>query len=177
MIRESTHEPSLDQRLADITSVHHVYLRRQTHRIEQIVEEIAKYNDAGNAIVIDMRQLVGGLRACVESQLAMEDEVLFPMILRLQQQTVISKCRAGMIRSRIVLAERDLARIRGVVLRLRDLAEEFLSPRGPCEACHELLPVVRALLIDLREHTRKESEIVFPWAVAREAELAEAKAK
>jgi iron-sulfur cluster repair protein YtfE (RIC family) len=167
-------ERALEGWIAELTAGHHVYLRKQTLRIEQIVGEIAGYNDAGNAITIDMHQLSGGLRACVESQLAMEEEVLFPMILRLQQQTVISKCRAGMIRSRVLLAERDLARIRGVVLRLRDLAEEYLSPRGPCEACHELLEVVRALLKDLREHTRKESEIVYPWAVAREVELAEA---
>jgi len=166
-------ERSLDEWIADITAVHHACLRRQTGRIAQIVGEIASYNEAGNAIVMEMQQLIGGLCACVESQLAMEEEVLFPMLLRLQEQTVISKCRAGMIRGRVMLAERELARIRGVVLRLRDLAEESLSPGGPCEACHELLHVVRALRADLSEHTRKESEILFPWAVERESELAE----
>lgn len=166
-------ERSLQEWIADLSGGHHVYLRRQTRRIEQIVREIADFNEAENPIVTDMQQLVGGLRQCVEAQLAMEEEILFPMLARLQEQTVISKCRAGIIRARVVVAERDLARIRGVVLRLRDLAEEFMSPRGPCEACHELLSLVRALLADLREHTRKESEILFPWAVAREAELAE----
>jgi hypothetical protein len=27
------------------------------------------------------------------------------------------------------------------------------------------------MLADLREHTRKESEFLFPWAIAREAAL------
>jgi iron-sulfur cluster repair protein YtfE (RIC family) len=76
-----------------------------------------------------------------------------------------------MIRSRIGMAERDLARIRGVITRLKELAHEHLSPNGPCEACHELLSVIDELLGDLREHTRKECEVLFPWAIEREAAL------
>jgi regulator of cell morphogenesis and NO signaling len=157
--------------IAQISSTHHVYLRHQVHRIEQIVGEIVAGNEAGNPVVIDMQQLMGGLRACVESQLSMEEQVLFPMLLRLQEQTSISRCRSGMIKSRVAIAERDLARIRGVVLRLRDLTRELLSPDGPCEICHELLGLIEALLTDLREHTRKKTEILFPWAVAREAAI------
>ena len=64
----------------------------------------------GDPVTADLRQLIGGLRACVESQLSMEESVLFPMLLRLQEQTLITPCRAGMIRGRVSQAERDLAR-------------------------------------------------------------------
>ena len=162
---------SVEQCLSDLVATHHAYLRRQVGEIERVVRDIIAFGDGAHPVAVDMQQLIGGLRTCVESQLSMEEEILFPMLVRLQEQTVISKCRNGIIRSRVMQSERDLARIRGVVLRLRDLAEEFISPHGPCEACHELLDLIRALLADLREHTRKESQVVFPWAIEREKAL------
>lgn len=156
----------------DVVSTHHAFLRRQLPRIDAIAGDILAYDGADEPALVEIRQLIGGFRACVEQQLDREEKVLFPMLRRLEEQTVVTKCHAGMIRSRIVMAERDLARIRGVIARLRELTHEHLSPAGPCEACHELLAVVDEVLTDLREHTRKECEVLFPWAVAREEELA-----
>jgi regulator of cell morphogenesis and NO signaling len=158
--------------IADIVGNHHAHLRAQLPRIESVAADIVTYGDAGDPILAEIRQLVGGLRACVESQLDKEEKLLFPMLARLEEQTVVSKCHAGMIRSRLVMAERDAARIRGVLARLRDLAMEHLSPAGGCEACHELIAVLDDLAADLKEHTRKECDVLFPWAVRREMELA-----
>src|SRR3954452_22382249 len=94
----------------DITGTHHACLRREVARIEQFAAAFTAAGDS-DAAATDLRQLVGGLRACVESQLSMEEGVLFPMLLRLQEQTMITPCRAGMIRGRVMQAERDLARI------------------------------------------------------------------
>src|SRR6185295_2292717 len=106
----------------DLTTTHHACLRREVSRIEQLSAAAVVESDP---VTTDLRQLIVGLRACVESQLSMEEGVLFPMLLRLQEQTLITPCRAGMIRGRVMVAERDLARIRGVVLRLRDLGREL----------------------------------------------------
>jgi regulator of cell morphogenesis and NO signaling len=155
-----------------IVSTHHVVLRAQLLRIEQIAGDITGFEGASEPVLIEIRQLVGGLRACAESQLDKEERALFPTLKRLEHQTIVTKCHAGMINSRISMAERDLARVRGVIHRLKELAHEHLSPTGPCEACHELLKVIDEVLLDLRKHTHKECEILFPWAIAREAALA-----
>jgi len=160
--------------MADIVATHHALLRRQIPRIKAITADITRYGAAegDDPALLEIRQLAGGLAACVAQQLDREEQVLFPMLAKLEQQTEVSKCHAGMIRSRLMMAERDAARIRGVLARLRELATENLSPAGPCEACHELLAVIDEVLGDLREHTAKECEMLFPWAVAREAALA-----
>ena len=155
----------------DVVATHHAYLRRQLPRIDSVAGDIIGFGGADEPVLTEIRQLVSGLRACIEQQLDREEQQLFPMLIRLEQQTQVTRCHAGMIRSRIMMAERDLARIRGVIRRLADLAEEHLSPEGSCEACHELLAIARAMLLDLAEHTRKESELLFPWAVEREAAL------
>ena len=154
-----------------VVSVHHSALRVQAARIEQISRDIHAFGGADDPVLLEIRTLVGGLRACIDEQLDKEEHALFPMLRRLEQQTVVTRCHAGMIRSRIGMAERDLARIRGVLARLRDLAQEHLSPAGPCEACHELIRLIDEVNRDLREHTRLECEIIFPWAVQREAAL------
>jgi iron-sulfur cluster repair protein YtfE (RIC family) len=77
-----------------------------------------------------------------------------------------------MIQSRVMITEREFARIRGVMLRLRDLTHEYASPHGPCEMCHELLSAIQTLLGDLRRHAEKELGVLYPWAVERERKLA-----
>jgi iron-sulfur cluster repair protein YtfE (RIC family) len=164
----------LDALLADIAVSHHAPLRQQVAAIDRVVGDMTAFGgDADAAVLLDIRQLVEGLRACVESQLATEQQILFPMLRRLRQQTFVSKCHAGMVRSRVSMVERDLARIRGVMIRLRDLGNEILSPRGGCEACHELLRVVDDTLINLRGLSAKESDLLFAWAVERERALAQ----
>ena len=157
--------------IADVVETHHAYLRQQLQRVDAVAADIIGYSGADEPVLTEIRQLVGGLRACIEAQLDREEQQLFPILQRLETQTHVTKCHAGMIRSRIMMAERDLARIRGVITRLHNLAQEHLSPAGACEACHDLLGITAAMLTDLREHTRKESEVLFPWAVAREAAL------
>jgi regulator of cell morphogenesis and NO signaling len=157
--------------IGQIIATHHALLRRQIPRVEQIARDITGYGAEDEPALVEIRQLAGGLAACVQTQLDREEQILFPMLARLEQQTEVTRCHAGMIRSRLMMAERDLARIRGVITRLRELAREHLSPAGPCEACHELLRVVDVVLADLHEHTRKECEVLFPWAIEREAAL------
>jgi iron-sulfur cluster repair protein YtfE (RIC family) len=151
--------------LDDIAGTHHQVLRRDAARIEALTASMDAQDDR---IVNEITQIGRGLAACVKTELEREENVLFPMLQRLAEQTSISVCRAGMVQSRVMIAERELARVRGAVVRLAELAQAHLSPTGPCESCHELLGVLSPLMVDLREHTRKESEILFPWAIDRE---------
>ena len=163
---------SIDALIDELVAVHHPRLREQVRRVEAIVREIVEHGEAGDPPLLDIRQLAQGLSACVDSQLNSEEQLLFPMLRRLQQQTQLSRCRAGMIESRIRVCEREFARVRGVLLSLRGLARDYASPHGPCEACHELLRVIETVLCNLRDHAEMELGVLYPWAVARERELA-----
>src|SRR5688572_26760239 len=121
--------------LDDIASTHHQVLRRDAVRIEALTS-MAFSEVQDDRVVGEMSQIARGLSACVKTELEREENVLFPMLQRLAEQTSISACRAGMIKSRVLIAERELARVRGVVVRLKELAEAHLSPAGPCEICH-----------------------------------------
>jgi iron-sulfur cluster repair protein YtfE (RIC family) len=155
-----------------LVGTHHPRLRRQLQRVEEIVREMTMHGEVGDPPLVDIQQLAQGLSACVDAQLNSEEQILFPMLRRLEHQTQVSRCRAGMIASRVRITEREFARIRGVLLRLRELANEYASPHGPCESCHELSRVAETLLFDLRQHADEELGVLYPWAIARERELA-----
>lgn len=162
---------SISALLEQLVAIHHRTAAAGSARIEALAREMSDFAGADAATLLEIRQLAGGLAACVSAHLDREQRMIFPSLRRLESQSFISRCHAGMIRSQLAMAERELARIRGVVIRLNELAREARSPAGPCESCHELVSVSSALIEDLREYTRKESQILFPWAIAREAEL------
>jgi iron-sulfur cluster repair protein YtfE (RIC family) len=161
----------LETLLDDIVASHHKPLRSQVARIDSIVRDMTDYGEPDDPVLLEIRQLVEGLCACVESQLSTERNVVFPMLRRIRQQTLVSKCHAGMIRSRLAIVERDLARIRGVMIRLRDLGAGIASPAGCCEACHELMRVAREAISNLQRLSEKQSDVLFAWAIARERSL------
>jgi len=163
---------SIGELIDQLAETHHPRLRREVLRVEEIVREMTVHGEVGDPPLVDIQQLAQGLSACVDAQLNSEEQILFPMLRRLEHQTQVSRCRAGMIASRVRITEREFARIRGVLLRLRELAKEYASPHGPCEFCHELSRMVETLLFELRQHADKELGVLYPWAVARELELA-----
>ena len=156
----------------DVVDTHHAFLRSQLPLLQKLTTEAAEANAAVAPELTQLPELTANFVACVEAQLSREEGVLFPMIERLAEQTVVSPCHAGMIKSRISMAEREHARVHGVLTRMKDLAHRYLSPAGPCEACHELLDVLDAIERDLATHVSKERDQLYPQAVEREAALA-----
>lgn len=163
-------DPPVDELIAEITDVHHERVRDQVRRLDRVSRNIRVDGDNDDPVAIEIRQLVQGLSACVESQLEKEEQVLFPMLRRLRYQTLITRCHAGRIRSLVSMAERDLARIRGVMVRLRDLALENLSFTPDCSWCSQLRAIAEEVLRDLRDHDDRELRL-FSWAMAREEAL------
>lgn len=100
-----------------------------------------------------------------------EESMVFPALVRLETQTHVSRCHAGMIRARLrfMVAEQDalLASLSGA----GDIARRHLSPTGPCESCHQLLLAIESLHAEVHAHVAREQDELFAWALAREDAL------
>ena len=55
--------------------------------------------------------------------------------------------------------------------RLRELTQGFIAPAEACNTWRVMLDGLHALEQDLHQHIYKENSILFPRALAREAEL------
>ena len=97
--------------------------------------------------------------------------MVFPALIRLESETGVSKCKAGLVRARLrfMVAEQE-----ALVTELNEasgIAGRYLSPAGPCEFCHELLGALAALSVKLTHHLALEQEELFTWALQREDRL------
>ena len=171
-----------DDWIAALTDVHHPCIREHVRRLDQLgsAEGDGEREDGGSCgrdadpqdpVLVEIRQLVQGLAACVEMQLEKEERVLFPTLARLRHQTRISRCHAGMVRSLVATSERDMARVRGVLARLNDLLEERLAFAPDCRRCRLMDAVAEAMSMALAGHDELET-LLFEWAVSHEGELA-----
>ena len=107
------------------------------------------------------------LRECFDR----EESMVFPALLRLQTQTRVSRCQAGMVRARLrfMVAEQDA--VLGSLSGAGDIARRHLSPMGPCESCHQLLLAIESLQAGLHAHVAREQDELFAWALGREDAL------
>ena len=78
----TTETPALDVEalVADVVETHHAYLRAQLQRVDAVAADIIGFSGADEPVLTEIRQLVGGLRSCIEAQLDREEQQLFPML-------------------------------------------------------------------------------------------------
>jgi iron-sulfur cluster repair protein YtfE (RIC family) len=102
-----------------------------------------------------------------------EQSSVFPALTRLETQSHISRCRAGMIAARVRWLLHEQATLLDAIAELQQDATQHLSPAGPCESCHALVRDLSHFQADLKRHVRDEKERVLDWAVLREKVLTE----
>ncbi len=159
----------LDSLIEQIIQTHHVFVRRHLLKMAAIIEQITDPAYDPEPRLLELRRLFLQCAGDFDVQLQQEEMVLFPMLRRLELQTVLSRCHTGMVQSRIRFAESGQARLGEALLQMNDLLRQQLSPAGPCEICHELIPLLNEFRADLRVHIHKEQEILFPRAIQLEA--------
>ena len=100
-----------------------------------------------------------------------EQNMVFPAILRLKGQTQISQCHAGMMKARLKFMTAEHEAVLAALAEISEIATNHLSPKGPCESCHEMLKALKAYGPLLRMHFAREQDELFVWALRREQEL------
>jgi regulator of cell morphogenesis and NO signaling len=165
---------SMGELVDHIVGTHHAYLRRRLPQLQALVQSIP---EIPGAVCRDLPRLIPifqELQQRLESHLAAEEELLFPMLKRLESMRVLPACRAGMIGSRIRVVKIDHRGTAALRQRIRDLTAGFTPPDDACATYRALLGALAELEADMAEHLRKEHEILFPRAVALEQDLAQA---
>jgi regulator of cell morphogenesis and NO signaling len=149
---------------------HQQWLGDRLARLRELAADAA----AVNSSIPDMAEmdqtvafLCNDLRECLER----EESMVFPALLRLKEQTSVSKCHAGMIKARLRFMVAEQEAIAGSLASAADIVRLHLSPTGPCETCHELLIALESLQAELSDHLRREQDELFAWALAREEAL------
>lgn len=166
---------SLNRLIQYIVRKHHQTVRKELPRFAELSQKIAtKHGNSAPeyktvAILID--------RLCTEmfAHIEKEEEVLFPHIVRLEESkgagdASSASCFASLAQP-VAMMTREHDAAEGIVGELRELTNGFVAPEWACPRNIGFHAGLAAFEDDLRQHVYLENDLLFPQAIALEAEL------
>jgi regulator of cell morphogenesis and NO signaling len=150
-------ERPLDELIEHIIDRYHAPLRAELPRLIQLARKVEQAH-ADNA---DHPEGLAGLlldvQTAVESHLAKEEQILFPLIRSGHAQNAYMPVQ-------VMIQEHE---DHGQNLRrIRELTRDFDLPEHACASWHELYLALAKLEVDLMDHIHLENNILFPRALA-----------
>lgn len=160
--------------LADhIETTHHAYLREELPRLNMLTERVASVHGGDDGRLHEVRETFLGLAGEMASHMMKEEQILFPMIRRLEASEELPAFHCGSIANPIRQMELEHQDAGGALERMRTLTDEYTPPTWACNTYRAMLDSLAHLERDMHLHVHKEDSVLYPRALKREAELAE----
>jgi regulator of cell morphogenesis and NO signaling len=164
------------QLLADlighITSTHHVFVRQECPRIEALADKVVGVHGKNHPELLRVQETFSALAGELSVHLMKEEQVLFPYLLRMEENTLAGEpappAMFGTVMNpvRMMMQEHDGA---GDALRsLRSITCDYKVPEDACISYRTLYQALQGFESDLHQHIHLENNILFPRAVAME---------
>jgi regulator of cell morphogenesis and NO signaling len=154
-----------------IEATHHGYLKQELPRLDFMTQKVAAAHGANHPQMATVREIFVNFKAELESHMAKEEVVLFPLCRRMEAEKRAFPMHCGSVQNpiRVMVAEHDDA---GEALaQFRKLTNDYTPPEGVCNTYRALLDSLRQLEADMHQHVHKENNILFPRAIEVEARL------
>jgi regulator of cell morphogenesis and NO signaling len=158
-----------------IVRTHHQYIRRELPRLKAMASKVAGKHGARapelKRVAVLMEQLQAELFAHIEK----EELILFPFIAQVDQETAAASATGSgfqTVRQPVAMMIREHDAAGTTLEEIRLLAEDFTPPAWACLTHIAFCAGLRDFAADLNRHIELEDNILFPHAIAMEAELA-----
>ena len=168
---------SLAALTAHITDTHHVYMKEALPRLAGLMTKVLEAHGARHPELAETAAVYAGLQAELEEHLLKEEQVLFPLICRMEAagEAVVFHC--GSVQAPIGVMEHEHEHAGEALRRLRKLTDDYTPPADACMTYQALLDGLAAMEHDLHIHIHKENNILHPRAAGLESSLAAASAE
>jgi regulator of cell morphogenesis and NO signaling len=161
---------SLADLIAHITSTHHVFVRQECPRIDNLAAKVLAAHGKNHPELLQVHNLFSGLASELSVHLMKEEQVLFPYVLRLEEAILAGEpappATFGSVVNpvRMMMQEHDGA---GDTLKqLRAITKDYAVPADACVSYAELYKALQGFEADLHQHIHLENNILFPRGVA-----------
>lgn len=151
--------------IAYIVDQHHGYVRRETPRVNALLEKVIARHGQSHPEVLRIAQLFRELTDELGTHMAKEENVLFPMIERLEKGSGLPvPSPLGSVSYPIarMIAEHDDAG--ALEAQIRNLANAYEPPADACPTFRALYSALQEFERDLHLHVHLENNILFPAA-------------
>ena len=157
--------------LADhIEGTHHAYLKTELPRLGALTTKVAAVHGEHDVRLAQVRDTFAGLAAEMAQHMLKEERILFPMIRQLEASQAMPAFHCGSVANPIGQMELEHDQAGAALAQLRELTDGFNPPGWACNTYRAMLDALANLEHDLHQHVHKENNILFPRAVALEAE-------
>ncbi len=160
-------QASLSELVQHIIEKHHMYVKSETPRLEQLAAKVASVHGQNHPEVLRIRETFSGLAQELASHLMKEEQILFPYIVQFERGES-PYCCFGTVENpiRMMMFEHDNA---GTALReMRTASANYTVPPDACISYQTLYQALQAFEADLHQHIHLENNILFPRAIELE---------
>lgn len=155
-----------------IVSTHHAYLKWELPRIEVLTHKVAAAHGERDPRLVALRTAFPDFQAELTSHMLKEEHVLFPMIRRLARADRPVTLHCGSLENPICVMEYEHDQVGAALANFRRWTDDFTPPPWACATLQALYHALAELEADMHQHVHKENNVLFPKALARQAELA-----
>ncbi len=159
-------QSSLDALMEHIVERHHQYLRCELPVMELTITRSAEMRGRGDAsTLVPLVRIFRYFRRELELHLRKEEEVLFPLIRRLetafQNGDKLPRFRFGPLANPIDIMEEDHAAEKRELEKMLALTGNYSGPSDVAALYRSLFERIRAVDADMHRHVYLENEILF----------------
>jgi regulator of cell morphogenesis and NO signaling len=163
---------SLTDLIAHINSTHHVFVRQECPRIQELAAKVASKHAQNHPELAQVEEIFSALAAELSTHLMKEEQILFPYVIRMEESVVAGEPAPPAMFGTVVnpigmmMREHDGA---GEALRaLRSVTGDYKLPEDACTSYRTLYQALQNFEADLHQHIHLENNVMFPRAVAME---------
>lgn len=167
---------ALDELIRHIVERHHVYLRSELQGLERSLLRVANINDRADANTLaPLTGIFRFFKRELELHLKKEEDVLFPMIERIETAAetgaAIPRFTFGSIANPIGIMEEDHEGQKRQLMKILELSGNYTGPPGQAAIFSSFCERLQALDTDMQRHVYLEDEILFPRVLLLEGKL------
>lgn len=175
-VKQTASSPAADwsnaqlSELADyIVSKHHVYIRQELPRLEQLLHKVAGKHGEKHPELNKIKNIFHGVSEELASHLMKEEQILFPYIKELEiLKASPRRSMFGSVRNPIHMMEIEHDSAGDAMREIRHLSDSFTAPEDGCISYKTLYQALADFEADLHQHIHLENNILFPGAIQLE---------
>ena len=159
---------SLGELVDYIVAKHHVYVRQELPRLEQLLNKVASKHTEKHPELAKVKKVFRELSAELTSHLRKEEEILFPYVKELESSSLKRAPMFGSVKNPIHMMEIEHDSAGDALRELRSITNGFVTPEEGCFTFQTLYRGFAEFEADLHQHIHLENNILFPRAIELE---------
>ncbi len=149
-----------------LEQTHHVYLKSALPHLTEVIEKVVNAHGSNHPELHELKTTYADLRSDLEPHLMKEEQVLFPMIRKLEAEGQDVEFHCGSIANPIRVMEMEHDRAGALMEQIKTLTGNFTAPEDGCGTYRLMMEELKTLVRDTHVHIHKENNLLFPEVLA-----------